>query len=515
MAILMQSLDSDKDPNNGIQLSQDMTTKIVEQIDLSSIISEIEDKLKAYFGVEFALVEEEKAIEHLNETLIGDTGTTNTGTTTKTWQSMEQIDFPSTDSREGRGYPQSVIDSKGNVTVVWSQGEMVGTHGTVRWDIWTNRYTPSVGWGVAQKIEYSSTKSNTPIIAIDQSGNVMAVWVDGDNEIYSSRYTNGFGWDTPRLLASATNEIIFSGSPRVSSLGNGNFMVFWNSEVIFSENGRYSINFTQYNSAVNAWSTVEKLVENASLFSEYYWKIEFNKSGNGVVAWQSSGAIYAKYFSPNTGWESEALISSEEGNLEDVAISNEGEAVVAYRSDGYSKVQIKRYTSGVWSSDKSFDEPANSLKIRFDSKNNLIAVWSKETVYDSYNKAYSAWGSVYSVNNGWSTPELILDPNFYNALKEIYLSVDSKGNTIVAWLEMGEYHHGTERETIRSNMFNGSKWIGETTHSFSVDDGADTRSQSFSMNDSGNGVLVFIGRKADNFSLGGLDYEMIQAVLLR
>ncbi len=110
MAILMQSLDSDQEPSNGIQLSREMTEQIVEQIDLTSIIARIEEKLKAQFGEEFALVEEEKAMAHLGETIASKklpsdpsvTTDENSSVTTDTNNTIPEIDdeglFPTPDT---------------------------------------------------------------------------------------------------------------------------------------------------------------------------------------------------------------------------------------------------------------------------------------------------------------------------------------------------------------------------------------------------------------------------------
>ena len=79
------------------------------------------------------------------------------------------------------GYPQVAIDPSGNAVAVWSQSN----------GIWSNRYTPSGGWETAEAIGGTGIR---PQVAIDLSGYALAVWA-GVLNIWSSRYTPSGGWE--------------------------------------------------------------------------------------------------------------------------------------------------------------------------------------------------------------------------------------------------------------------------------------------------------------------------------
>ena len=77
--------------------------------------------------------------------------------------------------------PQVAFDASGNAVVVWQQSD--GT----RYNIWSNRYTASTGlWGTAALIETDNAgDANNPQVAIDASGNALAVWSQSDGTRYN------------------------------------------------------------------------------------------------------------------------------------------------------------------------------------------------------------------------------------------------------------------------------------------------------------------------------------------
>ena len=104
----------------------------------------------------------------------------NSGWNTNAAQLIETVDTGDASS------PQIAFDPEGNALAVWYQ-----TDGT-RYDIWANRYIPGRGWGTAELIEFDKLgDAENPQIAIDSSGNALAVWEQSDgaiNNIVSNRF---------------------------------------------------------------------------------------------------------------------------------------------------------------------------------------------------------------------------------------------------------------------------------------------------------------------------------------
>ena len=82
--------------------------------------------------------------------------------------------------------PQIAVDGSGNALAVWQQFD--GTNN----NIWANRFTPAGGWGAPAMIETDNAgNALNPQIAVDGSGNALTVWqqVEGTRDnIWANRF---------------------------------------------------------------------------------------------------------------------------------------------------------------------------------------------------------------------------------------------------------------------------------------------------------------------------------------
>jgi hypothetical protein len=131
--------------------------------------------------------------------------------------------------------PQVAIDADGNAVAVWHQSD--GT----RTNIWSNRYTASTGlWGTAALIETDNAgNANDPQVAVGANGDAMAVWYQSDGtrtNIWSNRYTASTGlWGTAALIETdnAGNAI----NSQIAIDASGNALAVWSQ----SDGTRYNI----------------------------------------------------------------------------------------------------------------------------------------------------------------------------------------------------------------------------------------------------------------------------------
>ncbi len=79
-----------------------------------------------------------------------------------------------TDNMGSAGFARVAMDPQGNAMAIWEQ------YGRTRTKIWSNRYVPGRGWGLAQLVETNDASAFVPQIALDGEGNALAVWVQGD-----------------------------------------------------------------------------------------------------------------------------------------------------------------------------------------------------------------------------------------------------------------------------------------------------------------------------------------------
>ena len=106
---------------------------------------------------------------------------------------------------------------------MWSQFD--GT----RSNIYANRYTAGTGWGTAALIETDNAGvASNPQIAFDAGGNAIAVWsqFDGARSIYANRYTATTGtWGTAALIE--TDNAGDALEPQIAVDASGNAIAVW------------------------------------------------------------------------------------------------------------------------------------------------------------------------------------------------------------------------------------------------------------------------------------------------
>jgi len=279
----------------------------------------------------------------------------------------------------GRAFDAQVaVDGSGNAVVVWQQ-----TDGTF-FNIWTNHYETGVGWGTAELIETTVGHAAFPQVAMDASGNAMAVWYQFDGsrgDIWANRYEIGVGWSTAELIE--TNNAGIAADAQVTMDGNGNAVVVW-----YQSNGAlYHIWSNRYVMGVG-WGTAELL--------------DYNIRGTSVpqVAMDGIGSVVAV-------WQ---------------------------ESDGGSQTSIwaNRYVLGVgWGTAQpiEFDSAGSAVapQVSIDNSGNAVAVWSQS---DGIRNNIVV--NRYVVGTGWGTAELIESDNAGDAEKP-QISMDSSGNALVVW----------------------------------------------------------------------------------
>jgi len=195
------------------------------------------------------------------------------------WGTAERIE---TDDTGDSNAPRVAVDVAGNAIAVWQQWD-----GATFWDIWSNRYVVGTGWGTAGPIETDAAGAATPHVAVDPSGNAMAVWIQVSGpfaSIWANRYVVGTGWGTAGLAE--TNDTGGADGPQVAVDPSGNAVATWR----------------QWDGAVNdiwanryvvgtGWGTAE-LIETDSGEAQGS-VVGVDAAGNAIAVWQQfDGAFW-------------------------------------------------------------------------------------------------------------------------------------------------------------------------------------------------------------------------------
>jgi hypothetical protein len=134
------------------------------------------------------------------------------------------------ESSDGDAFvPNVAVDANGSVAVVWYQ--LVNG----RRFIFSNRFTTNAGWGAPAQIEtHTGGDAILPTIAMDRSGNALAVWQQEDDFIhdnaYAARFTVASGWGVPQALKVNTG-FTNSGGLHVVIDPRGDALALWSQQV--------------------------------------------------------------------------------------------------------------------------------------------------------------------------------------------------------------------------------------------------------------------------------------------
>ncbi len=134
-------------------------------------------------------------------------------TSNASWGNPRRIDGDETGDTRA---PFVAMDSSGNAVAVWRQwrGEQA--------QIWANTFTPGPGWGSAQRIDAAGGDADSPRVGIDAVGRAVAVWTQLDGirvEPWSNRFTPNVGWGAAERIGGSALGDVFDAQVAVSESG--------------------------------------------------------------------------------------------------------------------------------------------------------------------------------------------------------------------------------------------------------------------------------------------------------
>jgi hypothetical protein len=236
--------------------------------------------------------------------------------------------------------PQIAVDPNGNAMAVWPQVD--GTS----YSIWANRYIAGAGWGTASLIDTAAGAAHEPQIAIDPNGNVIAVWIQQDGtafSIHANRYdAAGAGWGTASLIETATGEAY---DPQIAIDRSGNAIAVWRQ----FDGTRFNIHANRY-AAGTGW--VEASLIETGDGGAYGPQIAFDPNGNAIAVWyqfdSAYASIYANRYTAAAGWGTASSIETSAGDVGNpqIAFNPNGKAIAVWpQSDdnGYYNVWANRF----------------------------------------------------------------------------------------------------------------------------------------------------------------------------
>jgi hypothetical protein len=373
----------------------------------------------------------------------------------KTWQTPLFIE---TDNAGDAHLPQVAVNAAGAATAVWHQSD--GTN----IDIYANRYVPGTGWGTALRIETDNAGvAQSAQVAMDSAGNAIAVWQQSDgtrNNIWSNRYVVGTGWGTATLIESGPGD---AGNPQVAMDGSGNAIAVWWQHV----GGQMDVMANRF-VVGTGWGTEVAIEADASDVGVP--GIAVDAAGNAMVVWPSAVAtggfsfeykVWANRFAVGTGWGTATSIDIANINSANpepqVAIDGSGNAIAVWHrpSGSFDSIYSNRFTvAGGWGTAALIEtddtNSARHARVAFDAAGNAVAVWiQNDGLRDN------VLANRYVAGTGWGTPVLIETNNAGGAF-EVRLAVEASGDAVAVWYQRD---NGAFTDNVWTNRYtSGASW---------------------------------------------------------
>jgi hypothetical protein len=369
---------------------------------------------------------------------------------TKTWGTAERIGTGTGDAWD----PQIAIDANGNALAVWQQDGNAG--GSLRYDIWSNRYTAGTGWGTATLLETDNAGSaQAPQIAIYANGDAIAVWAQFDGtygNIMANRYAVGTGWgSTPTIIATGPGGRY---NPQLAIASNGNAFAVWSTYVGAGINNIDTSLYTTGN-----WGAPVAIGSDTLGSDIHNAKIAFDGSGNAIAVWrQVNGTgrnIMANRYTPAIGWGTAAPIEWAGGDADvpQIVFDVSGNALVVWQQTSGSgtnnRIWSNRYTPGAgWGgfpsliqTDISGGSTANAVtpQIAIDTNGNALVVWVQPDGASDITP--DIWVNRYTPGSGWGTTANLGQVRINTPgaagrpAGQPQIAIDAGGNAVVVWYQ--------------------------------------------------------------------------------
>lgn len=321
------------------------------------------------------------------------------------------------------------MDAVGNAVAVWSQAFDQN-------NIFSNRYTPSSGWGVPQRLDDRSGEAFSPHVSMGADGIAVAVWAQFDgvrDDVWSSRYAPREGWSSARTIGTADATRV--SGPRVAVGVDGHAMAVWAQ----SDDTRFSIWSTRYTPS-SGWADAAQ-IETSNAGDARAPQVAVDPQGDAVAVWhQSNGArsdIWANRYTPSGDWgEAERIEGEEEGDAlnPQLGVDSHGAALVVWvQLDVSPGIWSNRYApSNGWGTAARIDgDEAREPRIAVERTGDAVAVWKKldgggDHIWSSWYSAGSAWGAAAAI-----------DGDAIGAANSPRVSMNPSGDAVAVWTVFG------------------------------------------------------------------------------
>ncbi|MCY3414025.1 MAG: hypothetical protein INQ03_20445 [Candidatus Heimdallarchaeota archaeon] len=357
------------------------------------------------------------------------------------WSSMEVI----ANNDEHANYPSMAIDDGGNIHAVWTS---VNDDFDIFYSMWISKFQT---WSSALVVSTESTGASlAPAVAVDIGGNVHVVWTDTtdylgsgtDQDLFYKKYnTNTDTWGTTEIIFDARTGV--AGTAEIASDRWGNVYITWADTSDYNGAGTDTDVFLQkWVYETQSWDDI-LVVSSERTGSSYNQKMSIDQLGNVHIVWKDVSDILG-------------------ASTDDDVFYKFYDA----RSQALSGVQLV--------SDESTGL-VEGVDIEADINNNLHVVWNDYTDIYSAGTDSDIFYREYSFEDQRWGPLDIISTEISGTSLDPTITSNSLGDVIVCWQENSNYlGAGTDWDIFAKTKKNTEAYWGIATSVLTTNDGHST-----------------------------------------
>jgi hypothetical protein len=331
--------------------------------------------------------------------------------------------------------PDVAMNATGHAVAVWAQ------FANARSYVLGSFYAPTTGWGAPFLIDDTASASiagGTPQVAMDDNGNIIAVWRRDDSpaaarqDLWAKQFKWGDASGAPQQL---DTELFSVFDPRLAMNASGRAVVVWRQ----SSAGLYGVWARQFTLA-EGWGAARRLASRSfeSGADIVNPQLVIDAAGNATAVFASGGQV-GSVSSSGTVWASHVdwIGNGVDANRPCVSRNAKDHLAMAWVTTAH--IVVLRATPDEFTIDVIAQSPhaVDLPQLAIDAAGNTILVWQQSDDPTQLTNIYAS-RLVFNpdVGSTWSVPALIGAKGAGNASAP-QIAMDAAGNATVVWLQEG------------------------------------------------------------------------------
>ncbi|ALC16216.1 hypothetical protein DSOUD_1437 [Desulfuromonas soudanensis] len=338
--------------------------------------------------------------------------------------------------------PALAANGGGEAIALWTQYD----------GIFASRYLPQSGWQARVAVsEVTAAYGFTdPTVAMNGNGQAVALWRETDNAFYhrvrAAIFAPAGGWGGAATLS--VNDTTGGSLPQVAVDASGNALAVWiERESLFAP---WKLMVSRFIAGSGTWEPAQRLDSDAIGEPSNSAAVAMNGAGEAMVLWPApsgtpgTDALWVRRLAANGSWGAAQLLDpAASGPPEQrIAMDVNGNAMAVWKkfdNPSFSSIWSIRFdsVSGSWGTavavESSNVNRATAPQIAFDANGEAVAVWvqfdgTQELILSNRHTGAGGWGTQQQVAAG-----------AINQLTAPSLAVNAGGTAVVAWRDSNFY----------------------------------------------------------------------------